>query len=157
MAIPTALLPNSVGSATSGGQRFRVLRPHARGGLAENYLNRGLALRALGDPADAAVDVRRAVAVYDALASRTGEQWFLSTCSHATLAGLAGLAGSGVSAAEGDEEAARAMALVRMAVAMGYRNADAYRTEDALDPLRERVDFRLLMMDLATPAEPFAP
>ena len=33
---------------------------------------------------------------------------------------------------------------------MGYRNADA------LDPLRDRDDFRLLMMVLAVPAEPFA-
>ena len=39
---------------------------------------------------------------------------------------------------------------------MGYRNPDAYRTEDALDPLRGRDDFRLLMMDLAFPAEAFA-
>jgi hypothetical protein len=39
---------------------------------------------------------------------------------------------------------------------MGYRNLDAYRTEDALDPLRDREDFKLLMMDVAMPAEPFA-
>ena len=43
-----------------------------------------------------------------------------------------------------------------MAVGMGYRNGNAYRTEDALDPLRSRDDFRLLMMDLAFPAEAFA-
>ena len=42
------------------------------------------------------------------------------------------------------------------AVAMGYRNPDAYRTEEALDPLRDRPDFRLMMMDLAMPVEPFA-
>ena len=96
------------------------------------------------------------MAVYDTLASRTGEQWFLFACSHAALAGLGGNAGSGVSAAGGDEEAARAMALVRMAVAMGYRNADAYRTEDALDPLRGRDDFRLLVLDLVMPTDPFA-
>jgi len=36
------------------------------------------------------------------------------------------------------------------------RIGDAVRTEPALDPLRDRPDFRLLMMDLATPAEPFA-
>ena len=47
------------------------------------------------------------------------------------------------------------MDLLRRAVGMGYRNLDAYRTEDALDPLRDRPDFRLLMMDLAMPAEPF--
>jgi hypothetical protein len=39
---------------------------------------------------------------------------------------------------------------------MGYRSPDAYRTEDALDTLRDRPDFRLLMMDLAMPTEPFA-
>ena len=49
------------------------------------------------------------------------------------------------------------MALLRRAVAMGYRSTDVYRTEDALDPLRDREDFRLLMMDLAFPADPFAP
>ena len=48
------------------------------------------------------------------------------------------------------------MALLHQAVAMGYRSADAYRNEDALDPLRDRPDFRLLMMDLAFPADPFA-
>ena len=30
------------------------------------------------------------------------------------------------------------------------------RTEDALDPLRGRDDLKLLMMDLAMPADPFA-
>ena len=38
----------------------------------------------------------------------------------------------------------------------GYLSIDAYRGETALDPLRDRPDFRLLMMDLAFPAEPFA-
>ena len=72
------------------------------------------------------------------------------------LAGLAGTAGSGVSAAEAASEADAAIALLKKAVAMGYRIADAVRTESALDPLRDRPDFRLLMMDLAMPADPFA-
>jgi hypothetical protein len=46
--------------------------------------------------------------------------------------------------------------LLRRAAATGYRSPDAYRTEDALDPLRGRDDFRLLMMDLVFPAEAFA-
>jgi hypothetical protein len=33
---------------------------------------------------------------------------------------------------------------------------EKYRTEDALEPLRGRDDFRLLMLDLAMPADPFA-
>jgi tetratricopeptide (TPR) repeat protein len=130
--------------------------PHYRAGLAENCLNRGLARRALGDPVGAAADLRRAVALYDALPSRWGEAWFLSACSHAALAGLAGREGSGVSAAEAVTEADAAMALLRKAVEVGYRSLDAFRHEDALDPLRDRPDFRLLMMDLAMPGEPFS-
>jgi hypothetical protein len=71
-------------------------------------------------------------------------------------AGLAGQAGAGAAAAEGEKQTARAMGSLHKAVAMGYRSPDAYRNEDALDPLRDRDDFRLLMMDLAMPTEPFA-
>jgi hypothetical protein len=39
---------------------------------------------------------------------------------------------------------------------MGYRSLDRYSTDDALDPLRDREDFKLLMMDLAIPDDPFA-
>jgi len=78
-------------------------------------------------------------------------------CCHAALAGLAGRAGSGVSAAEGEIEAARAMEWLGRAVAMGYRNANALRIERALDPLRSREDFRLLMTELAFGNDTFAP
>ena len=74
----------------------------------------------------------------------TGEQTFFRACCHAGLAGLAGRPGSGVSAAEGADQAEKAMAVLRQAVTMGYRNPDAYRTESALDPLRNRPDFRAL-------------
>jgi eukaryotic-like serine/threonine-protein kinase len=124
--------------------------------LAECYLSRGLTRRAMGDDAGAAADARRAVELYDALPSRHGERWFISACAHAALAGLAGRDGAGVSAAEATSEAETAVGLLRKAVGVGYRNPDAYRTEDALDPLRGREDFRLFMMDLAMPAEPFA-
>jgi tetratricopeptide (TPR) repeat protein len=132
------------------------MEPGKSSDLAESCLNRGLARRAVGDPAGAAADVRRATALYDPLPWRTGKEWFLSACAHAALAGLAGQAGAGVSAAEGTEEAARAMALLHKAVAIGYRSPGAYRNEDALDPLRDRTDFRLLMLDLAMPADSFA-
>jgi hypothetical protein len=96
------------------------------------------------------------VALFDGLESRAGEDWFLFACSHAALAGLAGRTGSGVSAAEAASEADAAMALLRVAVGWDYRSHASYRHEDALDPLRDRDDFNLLMMDLAMPSEPFA-
>jgi serine/threonine-protein kinase len=149
--------------------------PYYRGRLALSCLNRGLARRALGDFLGAGDDVRRTAALLDALPSLTAELYFLipwartayrdcetaqgiayySACAHAALASLAGKAQSGVSAAEEASEAAAAMALLHRAVALGHRDAEALRTEDALDPLRDRVDFRLLLMDLSFPAEPF--
>jgi hypothetical protein len=36
-------------------------------------------------------------------------------------------------------------------------NALAFRTESALDPLRGRDEYRLLLINLAMAAEPFAP
>jgi hypothetical protein len=38
---------------------------------------------------------------------------------------------------------------------VGYRWADVYRTEDALDPFRDRLEFRRFMMDLSLPDDPF--
>jgi hypothetical protein len=84
------------------------------------------------------------------------DHWFAMAFCRATLSALAGRDGSGVPAASSSGDADVAMALLGKAVAMGYRSPDAYRTEDALDPLRGREDFKLLMMDLAFPAEPLA-
>jgi tetratricopeptide (TPR) repeat protein len=127
-----------------------------RAGLAENCLNRGLARRTQGEHAGAAADIRQALALYGSLPSFSREEWFLGACCHAALAVLAGQAGSGVAPEDRQSEADQATALLHQAVAMGYSNSDAYRTEDALDPLRDRDDFRLLLMDLEMPAEPFA-
>jgi hypothetical protein len=46
--------------------------------------------------------------------------------------------------------------LAARSLAAGYWNSEPYGTESAIDPLRGRDDFRLLMMELAFPAEPFA-
>jgi serine/threonine-protein kinase len=127
-----------------------------RGCLGETYLNRGMARRALGDAAGAAADLREAMALFETLPSRWSEQWFLSGCAHAALAGLAGRGGSGVSAAEAKSAADSAVAELQNAVAEGYRSPDAYRYEDALDPIRNLPAFRGLMHDLAFPNDPFA-
>jgi hypothetical protein len=94
--------------------------------------------------------------LYDGLATRSREEWYETACCHAATAGLAERAGSGVSASEAVVEADAAMALLNKAVGLGYRLTDAIRAEPAFDSLRGRTDFRLLMLDLAFPAEPFA-
>jgi serine/threonine-protein kinase len=128
-----------------------------RSALASALRRRGQALGAGGDLAGAAADIRRALGVLDALEWRRAEELFEAACCHAALSGLSGQSAAGISAADGKDEAARAVGLLRQAFGMGYRDANAFRTEAALDLLRAREDFRLLIMDIDVPAEPFAP
>jgi tetratricopeptide (TPR) repeat protein len=117
---------------------------------------RAMTLRDLGDPARAAADARRAVRLCAVLPPRFHIYLFELACSHAALAGLAEHAGSGVSAAEGNKAAAIAMQWLRKLIAVGYRNLNELRIESALDPLRNRDDFKKLMAELENnaPAQP---
>ena len=131
--------------------------PYYRYYLAFSLWRRALTLRDLGDLAGTAAELRRALKSFDSLQWPWGQAFFETACCHAALAGLAGRAGSGVSAAEGQIETDRAMEWLHRAVSLGYRNANELRIESALDPLRSREDFRLLMRDVVFPYEPFAP
>ena len=124
--------------------------------LAYTYLLTGQVQLGKGDPAGASAAWRRAVALYKGIESPDSEVTFVRACCHACLAGLADRPGSGVSSGEGGEESDRAMSWLRQSVALGMLAPYIYRNEQALDPLRTRLDFRLLMMDLAFPTEPFA-
>src|SRR5262249_60992106 len=108
---------------------------------------RGLPRGELGDRAGAADDARRALGMSEGL-SPSPWNLFETACCHAALAGLAGRAGSGISAAEGSEEAARAMGWLRRAVGVGYRNANEVRLESALDAPRFRGHVRLSLIHL---------
>jgi tetratricopeptide (TPR) repeat protein/tRNA A-37 threonylcarbamoyl transferase component Bud32 len=129
--------------------------PLFRSALAQSVRRLGLARGAAGDAALAVGLARRAASLLERLRSHTEEQWFELACSHAALAGAATREGSGISSGQGEVEAVKALDLLRRAVAAGYHDADAMAKEVALDPLRERSDFRLLMMDVIMPADPF--
>ena len=130
--------------------------PRSRYDLAYSLRRRSLVRRDLGDPAGAAADARRAVALSEGLSSLSSREWFQTACVHAVLASLAGRAGSGVSAAEAASEADTAMSLLHKAVDMGYRSPDVFRTEGALDPLRGREDFEKMLagQEKKPPAQP---
>jgi CheY-like chemotaxis protein len=49
-----------------------------------------------------------------------------------------------------------ALTLLQEAVDTEFRTPYAFRTEDALDPLRNHDDFRLVMMDVDMPTDAFA-
>jgi eukaryotic-like serine/threonine-protein kinase len=130
--------------------------PAYRSGLA-NGLRRLAALKlADGDAAGALADARQAVGLYEGLPSRQGVFWFGLDCPRSTLSAAAGRDGSGLTAAEAPDLTARAMADLRQAVAIGYRDLVNYRRESALDPLRGRDDFRVLLLDVAFSVNPFA-
>ena len=86
--------------------------------------------------------------VCDGLPTAFYPSWFETACCRATLAGLAGHDGAGVSVAEGKDAADQAMEWLGRAVAMGYRNTNQIRIESALDPLRNRPDFKKLTAEL---------
>ncbi len=109
---------------------------------------RGLTLVKLGDPAGAAADLRRALRSLDGLPLMSPASLFQKACCHAALAGLAGRPGSPVSAVEGEEAVAKAMECLGQAAANGFRNANELRIESALDPLRNRPDFKKLVAEL---------
>ncbi len=119
--------------------------------LAEALFQSGQVRQAQGDLAGSAAAWERAVTLYRAIPRPNGEGAFYRGCCHAALAGLAG------TPAVREAEAAEAMDLLRRAVATGYRSPSRYRNETALDPLRSRPDFRVLMMDLEFPDDPLAP
>ena len=74
---------------------------------------------------------------------------------HAMLASVAGRAGSGIAGSERSSEEEAAMGILRGIIEGGYHDRELIN-ESSLDPLRSRSDFRLLMMDVAFPADPFA-
>ncbi len=130
-----------------------------RGRLAEALLRLGQTRLVGGDPVGATSDWRCAMATIEAMPPRQSSLAFVEAGCHAMMAGVAGDGGasSGGSAAAGPIAADRAMDLLRRAVATGCRDAARFRTETGLAPLRHRAEFRLLMMDLQMPDEPFAP
>jgi tetratricopeptide (TPR) repeat protein len=105
--------------------------------------------------ADAVTAWRRAVTIWTRMSSRTPTDLYNLACTHASIAGLAAKPGSGMTAADGRADADQAMESLHRAVAAGYRRLSIFRTDPDLDVLRGRPDFRLLIMDLAFPSEPF--
>ena len=129
---------------------------HYRRLLVESLLRFGHVQQTDNDIAGATAHWRRAVAIVDAVPVSTGEVVFLGAACHASLSSVALLEGNPMSTTLSLAEANRAMTQLRQAAGLGYRDLNAYRTEIALNPLRGRDDFRLLMMDLAMPADPLA-
>jgi hypothetical protein len=124
--------------------------------LASSLSTLGIAQRRDSRASEAVTSFRRAITITERLSSPQPVLLYNVACYRALLAGVAGVAGSGLTAAQGRDEADRAMDALRGAVAAGFRLLAHMRVDTDLDALRDRADFQLLLMDLAMPADPFA-
>jgi serine/threonine-protein kinase len=107
-----------------------------------------------GDPA-------RSLAELELAGTRRGStpEWLVERARAAALAAVAARRG-GADPGLADRCADRAIDLLARAAAAGFFDRPgrrtSFRTDPSWDPLRNRDAFRLLMMDLAMPSEPFA-
>jgi tetratricopeptide (TPR) repeat protein len=124
--------------------------------MGECLLRSGQLRVASGDISGAVTDWRAAMASYEVLPARErdGEPAMFQAGCHAMLASVAGRAGSGIDGSERSSEEETAMRILRGVIEGGYRDHELV-DESSLHPLRSRSDFRLLMMDVAFPADPF--
>ena len=99
----------------------------------------GTALQAAGRAADAIAHYRRSLAELERLERPTPVDIYDMACCRSLISGAASEAGSGLTAAEGQAEAERAVAGVRRALDAGYSNLTWIRTGDPdLEPIRSR-------------------
>jgi eukaryotic-like serine/threonine-protein kinase len=72
------------------------------------------------------------------------------------LSALADQATSGQTATEGRAAADEAIASVRRAVSLGWRDPSSLAANPDLVPIRSRPDFQMLRLDVSFPLDPFA-
>jgi tetratricopeptide (TPR) repeat protein len=107
---------------------------------------RGIALRKLGRGTEAATNLRESLAALRSLEQPAPVDLYDIACCLSLL-----------SSVDPDPTVAdEAMAALRRAIDSGYREPSHMKADTDLDPIRERPDFRLLMMDLVMPADVFA-
>jgi tetratricopeptide (TPR) repeat protein len=127
-----------------------------KSGPAEGELRLSQIEHSSGDVAAASAATSRAIEIYKPIPSGDLTNDTFEACCHASISALAGLPGSAISPAQGEVEAKRAITILSAITARGLRHVDWWMSETALDPLRNRPDWKLLMMDLAMPEDPFA-
>jgi eukaryotic-like serine/threonine-protein kinase len=123
--------------------------------LADGVRRHGIVLRMCGRSAQAVSAFREAITLLEGLASPKPDNIHDLACIQSLLAGVASDTGSGLTAADGQAQADKAMTSLRRAIAAGWNQASHMRVDSNLDPIRPRPDFQMLLRDLAFPHDPF--
>jgi hypothetical protein len=115
-----------------------------------------LSLSDLGDTAAALTAARRAVGLADKQPRDSANNCLEAATFHAILWTVCGGIESGVSQVARESEAGAAMALFCQTVALGYKIFSSAELSRIPEPFQQRADFRLFLMDLRMPDDPFA-
>jgi WD40 repeat protein/serine/threonine protein kinase/tetratricopeptide (TPR) repeat protein len=142
-------------------RRLRALRERNPGAdrvasrLGVGLLSYGAILRAAGRVADARSAIEEACQALEGLRSPASMDQYNLACSYARLSALPGSGEPPSSSTGGEKLALRAMDLLRWALAAGMADYALMDRDHDLDPLRNRPDFRDLMLDRGFPSDPF--
>jgi serine/threonine-protein kinase len=129
--------------------------PWYRTELGYGYGALGKAQLKAGSHAEALAMLRKAMAI---LETSSGVEALINLASYLTLASTVADPAEGPAAADRQRrDADRAVATLRRAIEMGLAGSGVLKTDPDFDSIRSRRDFHDLLMDLAFPAEPFAP
>jgi eukaryotic-like serine/threonine-protein kinase len=131
--------------------------PQYRRYLLVGLRRRGIVLQKCRRPAEAILAFRNAIDLLEGTAKIRPLELYDIACCQSLLAGAALEVGSGLTVVARRAEADKAMDCLRRAIAAGWNQAGVMQFDTDLDPIRDRPDFRLLMMDVAMPSDPFAP
>jgi hypothetical protein len=134
-------------------------RNDRRGDLGSIMMQTGDARTRKGERGPALEALHQAIALMELALREVDEPWqeYELACAYSLKAGLVSGASS-VPSRPGEPSRAADLAVDRLnkLIAAGFRMRHWFANDRQLDALRGRDDFRLLMMDLAMPAEPFA-
>ena len=121
------------------------------------YSTLGITLQASGRAADAIAHYRQSIADLERLEKPTPIDLYDMACCRSLISGARSEPGSGLTAAEGQAEAERAVAGSAPCLRRRLCESPGFATGDPdLKPIRSHPDFQLLMMDMTFPAQPFA-
>ncbi len=125
--------------------------------LANSHLNLGRLLADTGKPAEAILEFQEVIKIFQHLEIKGLRNDYDFACTLSLIGKLAEQSGSGVSVSEGKAKLDEAMTRLRRSLEVDRNMSMAdVQTNHDLDPLRGRADFKLLMLDLMFPVEPFA-
>jgi eukaryotic-like serine/threonine-protein kinase len=119
----------------------------------------GITWGRLGRTDEALKSFLRSAEILESLPEKSPYNHYSLACAYAQISTVARPDGSGIGVALEEVRryyVDRAVASLRRAIDLGFIDLPRFRNEVDLDPIRSHEDFRLLMLDLAMPADPLA-